>query len=272
MPPAVSLQIRVLEAACGAPLFERAGGRVRLTAAGETLAAYSARIFALVGDAEGALARDRGFAHARLRLVSGAGVAAYYLPPLWTAIARRYPDLQVQISVGNSARVLEQLAALEADVGVLGSERVHPELAVVPLFRDPLVVVVPRNHPWAGRRRISVRALDGERLILREPGSSSRAILEQRMRALGVRCRVAMEISSNEVIKRAVELGNGVSVMSRALVRREVEAGYLRALTLREPGFSRTMHLACHRQREHSPLVQAVRAVALGLTRRGAAP
>ena len=108
-PPAVSLQIRLLEEACGAPLFERVARRVRLTVAGETLAVYSARIFTLVTDAESALARDQGFAHARLRLVSGAGVAAYYLPPLWTAIVRRYPALQVQIAVGNSARVLEQL-------------------------------------------------------------------------------------------------------------------------------------------------------------------
>ena len=76
-----------------------------------------------------------------------------------------------------------------------------------------------------------------------------------------------MEISSNEVIKRAIELGNGVSVMSRALVRREVEGGYLRAIPLRERGFSRTMYLACHRQREDSPLVRAVREVAATLGR-----
>jgi DNA-binding transcriptional LysR family regulator len=264
-PPAVSLQIRLLEEACGATLFERAGRRVRLTTAGETLADYSARIFALVVDAEAAVARDQGFAHARLRLVSGAGVAAYYLPPLWTAIARRYPELRLQISVGNSARVLEQLVSLDADVGVLGSEHVHPDLSVVRLFRDPLVVVVSREHPWARRRSVSVRALQRERLIVREEGSSGRSILEQRMRSLGVRWRVAMEISSNEVIKRAVELGNGVSVMSRAMVRREVEGGYLCAIPLREPGFSRTMHLACHRDREDSPLVRAVREVAASL-------
>ena len=271
-PPAVSLQIRLLEEACGAPLFERVARRIRLTAAGETLARYSARIFALVTDAEGAVARDQGFAHARLRLVSGAGVAAYYLPPLWTAIVRRYPELQVQIAVGNSARVLEQLVSLEADVGVLGSEHAHPELTVVPLFRDPLVVVVAREHPWAHHRSISVRALQGERLILREEGSSGRSILEQRMRSLGMRWRVAMEISSNEVIKRAIELGTGVSVMSRALVRREVEGGYLCAIALREPGFSRTMYLACHRQREDSPLVRAVREVAASLDRAAAIP
>jgi LysR family transcriptional regulator, low CO2-responsive transcriptional regulator len=266
-PPAVSLQMRLLEAACGAPLFERAGRRIRLTAAGETLADYSARIFALVADAEGAVARDHRFAHARLRLVSGAGVAAYYLPPLWTAITRRYPDLQMQISVANSARVVEQLVALEADMGVLDSEHAHPELSVVPLVRDPLVVVVARDHPWARRRSVSVRALQGERIILREPGSSLRSIVEHRMRSLGLRCQVAMEISSNEVIKRAVELGNGVSVMSRAMVQREIDGGYVHALAFRERGFSRTLHLACHRQRESSPLVRAVRDIAASLRR-----
>lgn len=79
-----------------------------------------------------------------------------------------------------------------------------------------------------------------------------------------------MEIGSNEVIKRAVEIGSGVGVLSQAVVRREVQAGHLRALRVREPGFSRTLYLAYHRIRERSPLIQAVVAVAADLAKRRA--
>ena len=74
-----------------------------------------------------------------------------------------------------------------------------------------------------------------------------------------------MQIASNEVIKRAVEIGNGVSLMSRAVISREIESGHLHAVALRERGFSRTLHLAYHRQRQQSVLIQTVLSVAAAL-------
>ena len=169
-PPAVSLQIHQLEEACGVRLFERLGRRVRLTPTGELLQGYAARIFALLSDAEGAVQHSRGFENARLRIVAAATAATYYLPPLWTAITRRYPGLRVQLSVENSQHVLDRLAALEDDVGVIGGTSTHPDLVLVPLVNDPLVVVVARGHPWAKRKTISITSLQGEKL---HPASAS---------------------------------------------------------------------------------------------------
>lgn len=267
-PPAVSLQIHQLEQACGVQLFERLGRRVRLTPIGETLQSYAARIFALVADAEGAMEQSGGFEHARLQIVTSATAAAYYLAPLWTAITRRYPGLRFQLSVANSQRVRERLLALEDDVGVIGGNATHPDLVFTRLAHDPLVVIVARDHPWAPRKTISVHALQEQKLIFREPGSATRALVEERLRAHGVRCEPVLEIGSNEVIKRAVEIGSGVGVLSQAVVRREVQGGHLRALRVREPGFSRTLYLAYHRMRERSPLIQAVVEVATNLSKR----
>ena len=144
-PPAVSLQIHQLEEACGVPLFERLGRRVRLTPTGELLQGYAALIFTLVSDAEGAVQQGRGFENACLRIVTAATAATYYLPPLWRAITRRYPGLRVQLSVENSQRVRDRLVALEDDVGVIGGTSTHPDLVLVPLVNDPLVVVVGRG-------------------------------------------------------------------------------------------------------------------------------
>jgi len=263
-PPAVSLQIHQLEEACGARLFERLGRRVRLTPVGEMLQDYAARIFALVSDAEGAVEQSRGFENARLRIVTAATAAAYYLPPLWSAITRRYPGLRVQLSVENSQRVRDRLVALEDDVGVIGGTSTHPDLVLVPLVNDPLVIVVGRGHPWAKLKTISIKSLQGQKLIFRERGSASRALIEARLAEHGIRYEPALEIGSNEVIKRAVEIGHGIGVLSRAVVAREVRAGYLRALRVRERGFSRTLSLAYHRMRERSPLIQAVVEVAAG--------
>jgi DNA-binding transcriptional LysR family regulator len=76
-----------------------------------------------------------------------------------------------------------------------------------------------------------------------------------------------MEIASNEVIKRVVEMGNGVSLMSNAIVRREVEGGHLHALGMRGERLTRRIHLVYHRERRDSPLIHAVLNAARGLER-----
>jgi DNA-binding transcriptional LysR family regulator len=171
---------------------------------------------------------------AGLRIVAAATAATYYLPPLWTAITRRYPGLRVQLSVENSQHVLDRLAALEDDLGVIGGTSTPPRLVLVPLVNDPLVVVVARGHPWAKRKTISITSLQGQKLIFHERGSASRALIEERLAAHSIRYEPELEIGSNEVIKRAVEIGHGIGVLSQAVVAREVRAGHLRALRFRE--------------------------------------
>src|SRR5262249_59385277 len=109
-------------------------------------------------------------------------------------------------------------------------------------------------------------------LILRERGSASRQLVERRLHKVGARVEPSMEIASNEVIKRAVEMGNGVSLMSAAIVRREVDAGQLRALTVRDDRLVRTLYVVYHRERKDSPLIHAIRQVVDAPARRQRGP
>jgi len=272
-PPAVSLQIKQLEQAHDVRLFDRVGRRVRLTAAGRRLEEYAQRIVALAADAERALEATRGFAGGHLRLLASATAAAYYLPPLLTRLRQRYPGIRVQLDVGNSQRVRERIASLDGDLGVLGVDVRHPDLVFELFARDPLVIVVAPGHPWARRRRVPLGELRDQPLILRERGSASRSLVERRLAALGASARPAMEISSNEAIKSAVEMGNGVALMSAAIVRREVEAGHLRAVGVAGERLARNLYLVYHRERRGSPLIHAVVETARALRRqRGRAP
>src|SRR6266852_1869808 len=184
-PPAVSLQIRQLERDHGVQLFDRIGRRVRLTPAGQTLEGYAQRIVALAADAERALEETQRFASGQLRVVASGTSAAYYLPPLLTELRRRYPGIRAHLDVENSQRVRERILSLEDDVGVLGVETAHPDLVFELLGKDPLVVIVPPGHPWARRRRLSLAELKTQDLILREPGSASRQLIERRLGRLG---------------------------------------------------------------------------------------
>ena len=262
--PAVTLQIRQLERDCGVQLFERIRRRPRLTEAGLRLQDYARRIFALVDEATRHLEGARGLSSGRLRMVTGP-TGSVYATDLIAAFHRRYPGIHVALSVDVSERIAQRILTLSDDIGLLGAEQQHPSLARIPFCGDPLVVIVGRGHDWARRRSVSVHELAGVALITREAISTTRRFLEAKLGAAARRLRVAMELGSNDAIKRAVELGAGVGIVSQEVVRTEVRAGALRAVAIRERGFVHRIDLVYHKDRAASPLVAAVREVARAL-------
>src|SRR5689334_10958720 len=256
--PAVSLQIRQLEREHGVRLFDRVGRRVRLTPAGEMLRQYADRIFTLTHDAERALQGTDDFRGTRLRVAATPTTAGYYLAPFWKRLRRRYPGLQLEVSVHNTRAVRQRLLALEDDLGMLGGATEDGALIVRPFARDTMVAIVSPEHPWARRRAVTLQALGREPLILREPGSAGRDRLERALRAAGIEPHAVMEMTSTEAIKQAVEANGGVGILARAVVARDVRGGHLRALAVRGGDLTIELAFAYHRERADSPLLRAV--------------
>ena len=259
--PAVTLQIRQLERDCGVQLFERIRRRPRLTEAGRILQDYARRIFALVAEAGRHLEGARGLTSGTLRVVTGP-TGATYATTLITAFHRRYPGIHVALSVDVSERIVQRVVTLVDDVGLVGAEERHPALARTPFCGDPLVVIVAPGHAWGRRRTVSVRELADVPLITREAISTTRRFIEGRLGGAARKLRVRMELGSNDAIKRAVEMGAGVGIVSREVVRTELAAGTLHAVTIRERGFVHPIDLIHHKDRAGSPLIAAVLDVA----------
>lgn len=124
--PAVTIQVRDLEAASGVRLLERGGRRLHLTAAGRALLRVTERLFALVDEAEAVLAQAGGAVTGTLRIAASGTAGAYLLPPLLTAFRARNPEVRLQLETSNSQRVLEQVMAFHADLGILASAARRP--------------------------------------------------------------------------------------------------------------------------------------------------
>lgn len=255
--PAVTIHIRELERYYGVRLFDRAGRGAKLTPVGQTLLEYAQRIFALTEEAEHALENASELRAGRLRIIASLTVGAYHLPPVINLFKSKFPEIQVTLSLDNSQRVVERIAELHDDVGFLSGPVRDERLVVRPFLEDELILVVPPDHAWAMRRSVSLHELGDQPLILREPGSATRALVEERLRQAGIRPRVSMELGSNEAIKRAVEMGMGVSLLSGTIVRREAEAGLVRLLRIREKGLTRLFQIITHRERQRSRLIAA---------------
>lgn len=264
--PTVSQQIALLEAQIGAPLIERKTRRQRLTPAGEALLPYAEKMLALADEASKAARAAAGLAERTLRLGAGHTLATYLLPDLLRRYREQYPQNRVRISVGNTAELLEQIAADSVELALVGSPAEHPEIQVTQFMHDRLVVIVAPDDLWSSRIEVELDELRTRTLLTREPGSALHATVERLLGASALGGTDVIQLGETEAIKRSVEAGVGVALVQSIAVEREVAAGSLRALTLRG-GDDRRIYAYAHRR--HSPLTEAAQALVTLLFERG---
>ena len=249
--PTVTTQVRFLEETYGVELFHRRGRSVRLTPLGEQLFETARRIFSLENDAV-ELLRDSG------RLRSGhlrvSAVGPYHVTEMLARFNQRYPSIRVSVRVGNSEEALRAVRDYEADVAVLAQVKQDDAIHSVPYSRHPVVLVVHRSHRLARRKSVPLREVAGERMILREPGSTTRKALEEALTAQRIKPRIVLEIGSREAIREAVAKGLGISAVSEA---EYVEHPDLRALRTAAAEVYTYAHVLCLQERRRARVVKA---------------
>jgi len=264
--PAVSMQVRQLEDGLGVRLLERAGPRVRPTAAGSLLLEHAERALGELTRAVERLHALRGVVAGPGRLGTGTAISMYLLPPLLRTLRTRSPSVDLIVTTGTAPDVIRAVAEADLDVGVVGLPVRRRELVVAPFVTDEFVAIAAPRH-WRTRTPIDAVALQGERLILDQPGATSRRLIDGWLRRRGVAPTVPAELGNTEATKELVRAGLGVSIASWFSVRREVTAGRL-ALRRLKPGLSYPLGIVRRRDPEPAAPLQAVLA-ALEAVRRG---
>lgn len=254
--PAVTQQVRRLEQAVGLKLFHRNGRRVILTEAGQTLEAFAARIVHLVDAAADALQGAAALQTGHLRIGASRTAGAYYVSDLLDRFKRAHPGVKVSLSVGNSQAVLAGIVDFTLHAGLIAGRPDDPQLISRPLIRDQMLVVLPPDHRLAKKTVVAIRDLRDVPMILREPGSTTRHLIERAFGAHGLRVDPAMELESNEAIKSAVADGLGAAIMAHAAVAQDLAAGRLIGRRLREP-LTLDFALVYHGDRVLSPVLSA---------------
>jgi DNA-binding transcriptional LysR family regulator len=238
----ISQAVAQLEAELGQRLFVRDGRTTALTEAGRLLLAHADRIFAQMDEARAELEAAAELRAGELVIGTSDTLAYHLLPPVLEAFRRRYPAVELRLDNRPSPATAVAVAERRVHVGVVTlplpedlriagrplAERLH----TVPLCRQDDVAICPPGHPLARQRRVTLAALHPYPLLLLDRSTGSRALIEAAMASLPRRPRVAMEMSSVDVLKRLVELGFGVAVVPALAVAREVEAGQLVTVAL----------------------------------------
>jgi len=228
--PAVSLQIRSLEKRLGLQLLDRSGRRVEPTDAGRRLYRSSLRMLAQEEQLLAELGEEvEGELSGRLELGASTGPGGTVIPVTLAEFQQRHPAVQVALTVSDTQRIVEEVARRELELGVVGAARRHRGVVFEPFFRDEVVLAVPRGHRFADRT-ISLAELQKEPLILMQEGAGVRQVIDDELRAVGVRLRdldVRLELGLQESARSAVLAGYGVTFISRPAVEADVVAGTL---------------------------------------------
>ena len=264
--PAVTFQIRQLEAHFNTRLFDREHNRIELTAAGRRVEEYARRILALYSEMDGSIRELTNDMAGTLMLGASMTIAEYDLPRLLVRFKQQFPEVNVKLLVSNTDGIVHMVMENRIDVGLVEGPVHGRTLAVRRYDVDKLVVALSAGHPLAGETRIPIETLRGIPLILREEGSGTREVFLDHARRAGFQLddfNVVMELGSPEAIKGAVGAGLGAAVISIATLRKELALGILRAVAL-DPPIERPFSFVHQKQKFRVPAVEALFRFATG--------
>lgn len=258
-PPAVTMQVKELEAAVGLPLFDRQGRRVALTTAGEYLLVYARRMLSTLKDAEDAMARLKRV-ETGILTIGLVSTAKYFVPRLLARFREEHHGIEVRLQVaGNREQLLGMLHGNEIDLAVMGRPPTEMATRAEAFAAHPQVFVAPPQHALARAGRVMAPELEDWPFIVREPGSGTRKTMEDYFAEHHVAPRVVMEMPSNETIKQAVMADMGLSFLSLHTLGLELRSGLLTVLPVDGTPILRTWNLVHLLSKVLSPAAESFR-------------
>src|SRR5437763_3057939 len=230
--PSASQHLRTLETAAGQRLVERNGRGSRLTEAGRVLAAHAAQALAALAAGEQELGALAGLETGHIHLGASAAPGVYLLPDTLGCFRRDFPGVTVEVEVAASGEILKRLLAGRVQLALVGASEADERIELEPFLEDEIVGVAKAGAAPIKKGALAPAKLAEFMLLAREPGSSSQQIIDEELRAIGIRPAGVWELGSSEAIKRAARERLGLSSLSRYAVAEEVERGDLESFRL----------------------------------------
>lgn len=246
--PAISAQVRLLEQECGEKLFDRSGKKVSLTQAGEILFRYAQKILDLQKEALQAIAELNQTPRGKLYIGANEATCLYVLPKTFARFRQLYPLVQISIYRNFSHKILQKVQEGAVDLGIVTLPQTATNIEIIPVFRDEVQVVVPKNHPLAKNRSVTIEEVAHHPLILPKTGHT-RVVIDRLLRDFRNHVQISMELASVETQKKFVGAGLGISLINRTYAQPEVAAGLLKLIPLEGEKIHRELGLIYRRDR-----------------------
>jgi len=243
--------VKKLEGYFDVELFHPRGRGVVLTEVGRELFQLTSKIMKMEGEAINLLQAFGGFNTGVLHV---GAVGPYHATEMLSAFSELYPGIKLSVTIGNSREMVDLLLDYSVDVAVLAHVEDDPRIYAMPYSRHPVNLFVNKSHPFAKRRQIRIGELEGQRMVLREKGSTTRLAFEDTLARANISVFTVMEIGSREAVWLAVARGIGIGVVSDIEF---IPHADIRMIEISDAEIFTTAHVNCLNERKESRLVSA---------------
>ncbi len=244
---AVSAALSDLEGQLGVKLFDRVGKRLVVNEHGRLLYPRAVGLLEQAMEIEQLFREDNG----AIRVYASSTIGNYILPGVIAHYRHDFPQMPLELSVGNSLDVINAVSNFKVDIGLIEGPCHMPDLVSVPLLEDELVVFAAPTNPLLAEP-LTLENLAKAPWILREAGSGTREIVDYLLMSHLPQFRMEMELGNSEAIKHAVRHGLGISCLSRRVIAEQLESGALVEVPVPLPKLVRNLYYVHHRQKHLS--------------------
>ncbi|MEE4244287.1 MAG: LysR substrate-binding domain-containing protein [Kangiellaceae bacterium] len=254
--PAVSMQMKRLAEMAEVDLFVKSGRELRLTSAGKTLLPYVRQITQTLKEAGEEIDAIKGVRHGSVK-VGMVTTTQYFSPGLIMAFNKRYPEIELDVTIANRRDIVSKLEENELDVAIMGRPPRGLEVNSEKFYDHPYVMIAPKSHYLARQRAISAKQLQGETFLVRENGSGTRLLLEHYLLEYNLVPPKFIQFARNESIKQGVMAGMGLAIISAHTIHLEKSINLLQVLDVEEMPIMRDWYVLHLQSRMLSPAAEA---------------
>ncbi len=259
--PTISFQIASLEQQLGTTLFDRGGRTTTLTRSGEVLCGYARQILELVSEAEQGIHRLNGLLWGELSIGASNIPGEYILPAILQRFRGSYPGIEITMILDDTRGIIKRVLDNGIEIGVVGASENSDKLTFTTFVSDKLVLIVPARNRWFTGGMATLDELQKAPFIMRETGSGTRSITQQRLRKADLSLddlNIAMTMGSTTAVKRAVESAAGVSIVSERAVQHELKLGLIKSMDIEGVELTRDFFIVCRKGKVLAPAAQAL--------------
>jgi DNA-binding transcriptional LysR family regulator len=261
---AVSQQISSLERLFKSLLIERSKKQFRLTREGQVLYDYSKQILQTYASLDSRLQELKDIISGTIRVATIYSIGLHDLPPYIKKFMQSFPTVNVHVEYRRSNQVYEDVMSNVVDLGLVAYPVKDAKLEVVPLRKEPLVLICHPQHAFTKQKSVKVKALSGQKIISFEPDTPTRKALDKIFKAQSVTVEHVMEFDNVETVKRAVEIDAGIAIVPLGSVTQEVSKQTLASVTIDDGQFFRPLAAIYKKNRVLSPAMKQFLAVLKG--------
>jgi DNA-binding transcriptional LysR family regulator len=253
---AVSQQISSLERIFKSLLIERSKKRFRLTREGQVLYDYSKQIIQTYESLHSKLQELKDIISGTIRVATIYSIGLHDLPPYIKKFMKNYPTVNVHVEYRRANQVYEDVFSNVVDMGLVAYPTKDSKLEIIPLRKEPLVLICHPQHPFAKQKSVKLKQMVDQKVIGFEPDIPTRKALDKILREYGVDVKHVMEFDNVETVKRAVEIDAGVSIVPLGTVTQEVSKQTLAAVEIEDGEFFRPLAAIYKKNKVLSPAMK----------------